>query len=158
MPVGMIEIDGIEGQIERVGELPVLFGLLKQMSIQSIIDRVIKPHGNWQGLTSGWVIVIWLMHVLSAQSHLMQPVQQRARQHLVLLRGLTKQDVTELNFTDGRLALCLLSLHRGYEESASRGVARRSTKADNRSMKPFPSRLADDAGTSVEAYTIPSLR
>jgi transposase len=108
----MINIDGIEGQIERVDELPVLFGLLKQMGIQSIIDRVIKPHGNWQGLSPGWVVVIWLMHVLSEQNHLMEPVQQWVRRHLVMLRGLTKQGVTELDFTDDRLALCLLYLHR----------------------------------------------
>lgn len=107
----MINIDGNEGQIERVDELPVLFGLLKQMGIQSIIDRVIKAHGNWQGLSPGWVVTIWLMHVLSEQNHLMEPVQQWVRGHRVLLRGLTKQDVTELDFTDDRLALCLEYLH-----------------------------------------------
>jgi transposase len=108
----MINIDGVEGRIERVDELPVLFGLLKQMGIQGIVDRVIKPHGNWQGLSPGWVVVIWLMHVMSEQNHLMEPVQQWVRQHLVLLRGLTKQSVVELDFTDDRLALCLLYLHR----------------------------------------------
>ncbi len=108
----MINIDGIEGQIERVDEIPVLFGLLKQMGIQSIVDRVIEPHGNWRGLSPGWVVIIWLMHVLSEQNHLMEPVQQWVRQHLVMLRGLTKQHVTELDFTDDRLALCLLYLHR----------------------------------------------
>lgn len=108
----MININGIEGQIERVDDLPVLFGLLKQMGIQSIIDQVIKPHGNWQGLSPGWVVTIWLMHVLSERNHLMEPVQQWVRQHLVMLRGLTKQDVTELDLTDDRLALCLLYLHR----------------------------------------------
>ena len=108
----MINIDGIEGQIERVDDLPVLFGLLKQMGIQSIIDKVIEPHGNWQGLSPGWVVTIWLMHVLSEQNHLMEPVQQWVRQHLVMLRGLTKQHVTELDLTDDRLALCLEYLHR----------------------------------------------
>jgi len=110
----MINIDGLEGQIERVDELPVLFGLLKQMGIQSIIDRVIKAHGNWQGLSPGWVVTIWLMHVLSEQNHLMEPVQQWVRGHRVLLRGLTKQDVTELDFTDDRLALCLEYLHSNH--------------------------------------------
>lgn len=110
----MINIDGLEGQIERVDELPVLFGLLKQMGIQSIIDRVIKAHGNWQGLSPGWVVTIWLMHVLSEQNHLMEPVQQWVRGHRVLLRGLTKKDVTELDFTDDRLALCLEYLHSSH--------------------------------------------
>ena len=107
----MINIAGIEGQIERVDELPVLFGLLKQMGIQSIIDEVIEVHGNWQGLSPGWVVLIWLMHVLSEQNHLMEPVQRWGSQHLVLLRSLSKQEVKELDFTDDRLALCLLYLH-----------------------------------------------
>ena len=120
----MINIDGIEGQIERVDELPVLFGLLEQMGIQSIIDCVIKPHGNWQGLSPGWVVIIWLMHVLSEQNHLMEPVQQWVRQHLVMLRGLTKQPVTELDFTDDRLALCgdgsvAIRCQRGHSASQS---------------------------------------
>ena len=39
----MITIESVEGQIKRVDDLPVLFGLLKQMGIQAIVDRVIKP-------------------------------------------------------------------------------------------------------------------
>jgi transposase len=108
----MISIEETEYQIERVDDLPALYGLLKQMGIQGVIDKVIEPHGNWQGLSAGWVVTIWIMHVLSEQNHLMEPVQRWVRQHLVTLRGLTKQAVTELDFTDDRLALCLVYLHR----------------------------------------------
>ena len=111
----MININGTEAHIERVDDLPVLYGLLKQMGIREIIDRVLKLHGNWQGLSAGWLITIWAMHVLSEQNHLMEPVQQWVRKHLVILRGLTKQDVTELDFTDDRLAQCLLYLHKSQE-------------------------------------------
>ena len=106
----MINIEGIDGHIERVDDLPALYGLLKQMGIQGIIDSVIKPHGNWAGLSPGWVIIIWSMYVLSERNHLMEPTQQWVRGHLVTLRGLTKQDVPELDFTDDRLALCLYYL------------------------------------------------
>jgi transposase len=85
--------------------------MLKQMGIQGIIDSEIERHGNWQGLSAGWVVTIWLMHILSEQNHLMEPVQAWVRLHLVTLRGLTKQPVAELDFTDDRLALCLLYLH-----------------------------------------------
>lgn len=107
----MINIAGQEGHLERVDDVPVVYGLLKQMGIRGIIDNVLKPHGNWAGLSPGWVVTIWLMHVLSEQNHLMEPVQQWVRGHLVMLRGLTKQDVRELDFTDDRLALCLEYLH-----------------------------------------------
>ena len=107
----MINIEGIDGHIERVDDLPALYGLLKQMGIRGIIDSVIKPYGNWAGLSPGWVIIIWSMYVLSERNHLMEPTQQWGRGRLVTLRGLTKQDVTELDFTDDRLALCLYYLH-----------------------------------------------
>jgi len=96
--------------IERVDDLPVLFGLLQQMGIQAILDAAITPHGNWQGLTPGWVITIWLMHILSEQDHRMEPVQAWAEKHLVTLHRLSGQKVTALDFSDDRLAICLKEL------------------------------------------------
>jgi transposase len=101
----------VEPYIERVDDLPLLFGLLQQMRIQSIIDNAIRPHGNWQGLTPGWVSMLWLMHILSEQNHCMEPVQDWAEKHLVILCRLTGQEVQALDFSDDRLALCLKELH-----------------------------------------------
>jgi len=98
--------------MERVDDLPVLFGLLQQMHIQEILDEVITPHGNWRGLTPGWVITIWLMHILSEQNHCMEPVQEWALTHLITLRRLSEQPVEALDFSDDRLALCLQALHK----------------------------------------------
>jgi len=100
----------IEPYIERVDDLPVLFGLLQQMGIQAILDDIIVPHGNWDGLRHGWVITIWLMHILSEQNHCMEPVQQWVGQHLVTLRRLSGQKVKRRDFSDDRLALCLKEL------------------------------------------------
>lgn len=100
----------IEPYIERVDDLPLLFGLLQQMRIQEIVDAVIKPHGNWQGLTPGWVIIIWLKHILSEKNHCMEPVQEWVAKHLITLRRLTGENVTALDFSDDRLALCLKEL------------------------------------------------
>jgi len=111
MPLLMENERRTEPYIERVDELPLLFGLLQQMHLQVIVDAVIAPHGNWQGLTPGWVITIWLMHILSEQSHCMEPVQEWASKHLVMLGRLTGQTVTALDFSDDRLALCLKELH-----------------------------------------------
>ena len=107
----MLHIKGTEAQIERVDDLPVIFGLLQQMRIQVIIDNVVIPHGNWQGLSPGWVIAMWLIHILSEHGHIMEPVQVWARKHLHVLCLLTGQEVRELDFTDDRLALCLFYLH-----------------------------------------------
>jgi transposase len=102
---------GTEPYIERVDDLPLLFGLLQQMRLQSIIDSVIKPHGNWQGLRPGWVITIWLIHILSEQNHCMEPVQEWVAKHRVTLSRLTGQAVRALDFSDDRLADCLAELH-----------------------------------------------
>lgn len=99
-----------EPYIERVDDLPVLFGLLQQMGIQAILDAVIVSHGNWQGLTAGWVITIWLMHILSEQNHCMEPVQEWVAKHVVTLGRLSGQEVRALDFSDDRLALCLKGL------------------------------------------------
>lgn len=106
-----MDIKGLGSQIERVDDLPVVYGLLKQMSVQPLIDRVVSRHGNWQGLSAGWVITIWLMHILSEQNHLMEPVQKWVRMHQETLRRLTGQTIHELDFSDDRLALCLYYLH-----------------------------------------------
>ncbi|MBK6429228.1 DUF4277 domain-containing protein [Candidatus Amarolinea dominans] len=96
--------------IERVDDIPVIYGLLERMGIQAIMDSGIKPHGNWLGLSPGWVITLWLTHILSEKNHLMEPVQQWVRRHLFTLTRLSGQPVRELDFTDDRLAICLREL------------------------------------------------
>lgn len=103
----MVDIDNIDTQIENVDQLPVIYGLLQKMKVQATIDQVIQPHGNWQGLSIGWVVTIWLMHILTQHTHQMDRVQAWIGKHLIVLQKLTGQKVTELDFTDDRLALCL---------------------------------------------------
>lgn len=106
-----LKVQGQEAQIERVDDIPLLYGMIREMGIREIIDKQIKPHGNWSGVSVGWVITIWLVHILSEKNHLMEPVQEWARKRLTLLRGLTHQAVCELDLTDDRLAACLNYLH-----------------------------------------------
>jgi transposase len=99
-----------EIQVERLDDIPVIFGHLQKARIQATIDATIKPHGNWQGLSPGWVITIWLIHILSAHTHCMDRVRDWVATRLYVLQKLTGQAVTELDFTDDRLALCLRML------------------------------------------------
>jgi len=82
------------------------------MDIQANLDRVIEPHGQWQGLSPGWVTTIWLLHILTEHSHCMVYVQDWVRDRLETLRRLTGQAVQELDFTDDRLAICLRELQK----------------------------------------------
>ncbi len=97
--------------VERLDDMPLLYGFLEKMDIQSAIDTVIKPHGNWQGLSMGWVVTIWLIHITSVYNHRMDRVQEWVAKHLTSLRQLTGQEITEMDFTDDRLAICLRELH-----------------------------------------------
>jgi len=111
----MMSIEDIQIEIERVDNIPIIYGLLQKMDLQANIDKVIEPHGHWQGLSPGWVISIWLMHILNAQSHCMVHVQEWVKERLEILQRLTGQPVRELDFTDDRLALCLRTLQKRQE-------------------------------------------
>ncbi len=78
----MAEIQDIDIQIERVDDIPVIYGYLQKMYIQFIVDSVIVPHGNWQGLSPGWVITVWLIHILTQHNHRMDCVQEWVETHL----------------------------------------------------------------------------
>ncbi len=97
--------------VERLDDMPLLYGFLEKMGIQSAIDTVIKPHGNWQGLSMGWVVTIWLINITSVYNHRMDRVQGWVADHLTSLKQLTGQEITEMDFTDDRLAICLRELH-----------------------------------------------
>jgi transposase len=99
-----------EVQVERLDDIPVIFGHLQKMHIQANIDRVIETHGNWEGLSPGWIITIWLIHILSEHGHCMDRVREWVTKRLHVLQELTGQTLTELDFTDDRLAICLRKL------------------------------------------------
>jgi transposase len=106
----MTGIEGNQPRVERVDDIPVIYGMLERMGIQAIIDNAVTPHGNWRGLSPGWVTTLWLTHILSEQNHRMEPVQQWAERHLTILTRLSGQRVQGLDFTDDRLAMCLRDL------------------------------------------------
>jgi transposase len=106
----MEKIEVGEVQVERVDDIPVIFGHLQKMHIQAVIDQVIEIHGNWKGLSPGWLITIWLVHILSEHNHNMDRVQEWVAKRLQVLGALTGQALTELDFSDDRLALCLRKL------------------------------------------------
>jgi transposase len=99
-----------EVQVERLDDIPVIFGHLQKMGIQANIDQVIEAHGNWQGVTPGWVITLWLIHVLSEHTHCMDRVREWVAKRTHALQKLTGQPLTEMDFTDDRLAICLHKL------------------------------------------------
>ena len=56
-------------QVERLDDLPLLMEHLKRMEIAKLVDEHIPVHGNWQGLSLGWTVTVWLAHILSQADH-----------------------------------------------------------------------------------------
>ena len=78
------------------------------MGIPAVIDQVLQAHGNWAGLSIGYVVTVWLAHILSEANHHLNHVQPWAAARLGVLAGcLSAPELRDLDFTDDRLALIL---------------------------------------------------
>ena len=104
-------------QTERIDDLPLLLCQLEKMDIPSLLDHHFPVHGNWKGLSLGRVVSVWLCHILSESNHCLEHVRPWVRQRLTSLRSLVGEELSELDFTDDRLAniLTLLSDRDSWE-------------------------------------------
>jgi transposase len=89
---------------ERVDDIPLLLAQLERMGVQPLLDEHFPTHGNWVGLSLGWVTVLWLTHILSEANHRLNQVEPWAEQRLHTLRSGTGQPVHPLDLGDDRLA------------------------------------------------------
>ena len=105
----------LEIYTEQIDNIPLLFGLVRKMGVQEMLDKVIIPHGNWQGLSVGWIATIWLVHILSQKNHCMDVVREWVVANQLILSQLIREEIRELDFTDDRLALCLYYLSQEKE-------------------------------------------
>src|SRR5687768_13962722 len=89
---------------ERVDDIPLLINHMKRMDLPHLLEQYFHQHGNWQGLSLGWVTTVWLAHLLSEADHRLNHVQPWAEQRLTTLQHCTQQPVRGLDLTDDRLA------------------------------------------------------
>jgi transposase len=95
---------------ERVDDIPVLITHQVHMGVPNLLDVQFASHGNRRGLSLGWLAAMWLTHVVSESDHRLSHVRRWARQRLETLQHCSGQVVTELDFTDDRLADVLQAL------------------------------------------------
>src|SRR6266545_3856255 len=95
---------------ERVDDIPLLLAQLERMGVQPLLDEYFPTHGNWVGLSLGWVTVIWLTHILSQADHRLNHAEPWAEKRLHTLHGCTGQRVHPLDLSDDRLAAVLQAL------------------------------------------------
>src|SRR6266550_1748723 len=112
---------------ERVDDIPLLLAQLDRMGVQPLLDEQFPTHGNWVGLSLGWVTVIWLTHILSEANHRLNHVEPWAEQRLQTLHGCTGQLVHPLDVSDDRLAAVLEALSDAARWSAFEGALNQHT-------------------------------
>ena len=106
---------------ERIDDIPLLVSQQEKMGIPEVLDRVIRPHGNRQGLSVGWLITGWLSYIVSEGDHRMVEVEGWVADHQESLSHLIPHPVRVKDFTDDRLAdvLGLLSKDEVWDEVES---------------------------------------
>ena len=92
---------------ERIDDLPLLYSQIERMGIPILLDQYFLTHGNWQGLSLGRVLAVWLCHILSQEDHRLSYVQAWVGQRLEALKVITKETIRELDFSDDRLEAAL---------------------------------------------------
>src|ERR1041384_1730497 len=96
---------------ERVDDIPLLLEQMQRMGLPTLLDEHFPTHGNWQGLSWGWVTTIGLSSILSRGDHRLVHVEPWVAHRLWTLRTTTGQAVEHLDFTDDRLEIVLPCLH-----------------------------------------------
>ena len=95
---------------EQVDDFPVLIAQTERMDVAELLDRNFTVHGNWQGLSLGWIGTTWLGHILSVGDHRLNHVQPWVEKNLLTVQMGIRQAVTGLDFTDDRLESVLDAL------------------------------------------------
>ena len=95
---------------ERVDDIPLLLEQMQRMGLPTLFDTHFPTHGNWTGLSLGWVSSIWLSSILSRGDHRMVHVEPWVTQRLWTLGVTTGQAVRGVDFTDDRLEIVLRCL------------------------------------------------
>jgi len=95
---------------ERVDDIPLLIEQMQRMGLPTLFDDHFPTHGNWTGLSLGWVSTIWLSSILSRGDHRLVHVEPWVATRLWTLGVTTGQAVTRADFTDDRLEIVLRRL------------------------------------------------
>src|SRR4029453_11751075 len=95
---------------ERVDDIPLLLEQMQRMALPTLFDTHFPTHGNWTGLSLGWVSTIWLSSILSRGDHRMVHVEPWVAKRLWTLGVTTGQAVKRIDFTDDRLEIVLRRL------------------------------------------------
>lgn len=102
--------DNLNVTTEQVDDIPVLLAQGKKIGIPELLDQHFWPHGNWQGTSFGWTVMIWLGHILSEGDHRLNQMEQWVEKRLHTLGISSGQQVRGPEWSDDRLGIVLDNL------------------------------------------------
>ncbi|HVO69187.1 MAG TPA: hypothetical protein VMT24_04025 [Aggregatilineaceae bacterium] len=59
----------VEITSEQINDIPLLLGIREDMGIRQHIDSQVEQPGNWEGISSGTIVEIWLCDSLTERDH-----------------------------------------------------------------------------------------
>src|SRR5712691_8374422 len=92
---------------ERVDDIPLLLEQMQRRGLPTLFDDHFPIHGNWQGLSLGWVSTIWLSSILSRGDHRLVHVEPWVAQRQIILSQVTGEVARAHEFSDDRLEIVL---------------------------------------------------
>ncbi len=92
---------------ERVDDIPLLIEQMKRMELPTLIDQHFPAHGNWYGLSMGWITTVWLSSIVSQGDHRLSHLEPWVAKRSGTLQTATGQALERLDFTDDRLEIVL---------------------------------------------------
>jgi len=96
--------------IERIDDIPLLLAQMNKLQLAKLLDEAFPMHGNWDGLSFGNIVEVWLAYILSEGDHRLNHVESWAEGLLITLQKCLGRNVCALDFSDDRLARVLDAL------------------------------------------------
>lgn len=100
----------VEITSEQINDIPLLLGIMADMGIRQHIDSQIEQHGNWEGISIGTLVEIWLCYILTARDHRLVAVREWAEARRQTFNALLGIELRDTDLTDDRLARALSHL------------------------------------------------
>ncbi len=94
----------VEITSEQINDIPLLVGIMESMGIRQHIDSQIEQHGNWEGISVGTIVEIWLCYMLTERDHRLVAVREWAEARRTTFNALLGIELRETDLTDDRLA------------------------------------------------------
>ncbi len=134
---------------EQVNDVPLLVGLMEDMGIRQHIDVVVEQHGNWQGISVGTILEIWLCYMLTEQDHRLVAVRTWANDRRQMFNTLLGLELRDTDLSDDRLAVVLDKIgDERIQEQADEAMIRAWV-----TIYALPSRTIRLDSTSVSVYS-----